>query len=118
MVFLQRLGRGEKGAGCRVLAGSPRLHEPRLVGEYDELRAVARVELEHRPADVCLGGRGTHDESLGDLTVRESYGDKAHHLALARGDLLEPLRDRAVTVGMRGELVDEPPGDAGRQHGL
>src|SRR4051812_38042074 len=100
MVFLRRLGRGEKGAGCRALAGSPRFHEPRLVREYDELRAVARVELEHRPADVCLGGRRTHDESVGDLAIRESYRDEAHHLALAGGELLEPLRDRAVTVGM------------------
>src|SRR3954453_5904768 len=100
MVFLQRLGRGEKGAGCRVLAGSPRLHEPRLIGEYDELRAVARVELEHRPTDVCLRGRGTHDQSVGDLAVRESYVDEAHPPAPARGELPEPLGDRTVTVGM------------------
>src|SRR3954449_9338852 len=100
MVFLRRLGRGEKGAVCRALAGSPRLDEPRLVGEHDELRAVARMELEHRPAHVGLGGCRTHDESVGDLAVRESYGDEAHPLALARGELLEPLRDRAVTIGM------------------
>src|ERR1700677_790473 len=29
-----------------------------LVGEDHELRAVARAELDHRPADVRLGGRG------------------------------------------------------------
>src|SRR4051812_33880192 len=57
--------------GLRVPA---RLHETTLVREHDELRAVARTELDHRPAHVGLRGRGAHDEPFRDLVVREARG--------------------------------------------
>src|SRR5690606_10012190 len=61
------------GGGCSAAAVGPGrpagAHEPRLVGEHDELGAVAGPQLGHGPADVGLGGHGADDEPLGDLVV-------------------------------------------------
>src|SRR5215204_5323403 len=45
------------------------LDQAALVGDDDELGAVARGELEQDAADVCLGGRAADDEPFGDLLV-------------------------------------------------
>jgi hypothetical protein len=53
------------------------LGESRLVGEHDELGAVADGEFGHGPADVGLGGERAHDEPGGDLLVGEpAWGDR------------------------------------------
>jgi hypothetical protein len=46
-----------------------------LVGEDDELRPVASAELDHRPADVGLGGGGAEHQGGGDLVVGQAVGD-------------------------------------------
>src|SRR6476661_10507796 len=53
------------------------LHEARLVGEDDGLRAVAEVELGEQPGDVGLYGRVPDHEAVGDLGVRQSGGQQA-----------------------------------------
>ena len=48
-----------------------------LAREHHQLRAVAGAELDHRPAHVRLRGRRTHDQALGDLSVRQPGRHKA-----------------------------------------
>ena len=71
------LGRGA-GGGHRVLCerqlapvgcGGVAACQPGLVGEDDELGAVARVQLDHRAADVGLRRRAGDHELLTDLLV-------------------------------------------------
>ena len=63
--------------------------EPVAVGEHDELGAVARVELRHRPADVRAHGRLADVPALGDLLVRQPLGDERHDVAFARREQLD-----------------------------
>lgn len=63
----------EKGV-CReastgFLCDPPRAHQARLVGEHDQLGAVAGAELAHRAADVGTRGRRAEEELRGDLLV-------------------------------------------------
>lgn len=52
------------GSGCPAWA-----HQSRFVGVNDELRAVARAQLEHRTADMGLGRVRADHEAFGDLVV-------------------------------------------------
>src|SRR5581483_5604695 len=102
-------------AARRHFALRPWSYEPRLVREHDELRAVARVQLDHRPADV-RACRGRADEELGrDLLVRETLRDERDDLAFPLGESLH-LRRRQLGPGRATrELPDEPSGDARRE---
>ena len=51
--------------------------EPGLVGEHDELCAIVRAELPHRPADVGLRRRRADDEPLGDIVVAQAAATSA-----------------------------------------
>src|SRR5262245_16726972 len=52
-----------------------RPHEPRLVSDDHQLRPVPRSQLQHRAADVGLGGGRADIEPSGDLGVRQSFPD-------------------------------------------
>jgi len=96
------------------LQGGARGHQAGLVGEDHELRPVARAELDHRPADVGLGGGGAEHHGLGDLVVGQAVRDQGHHLAFPVGEALHPRRgDRVRRPG--DELADQAAGDGGRQ---
>src|ERR1700722_4767460 len=104
MVPVWRLVVDDCGCGCGLatsafaaavsglrLAGDAGDDEARLVGEYDELRAVADGELGHDAADVGLRGQRAQEELARDLVVGQAPGDQAEHLAL--------------TLGQPGEIV-------------
>src|SRR4029079_19784503 len=67
----QKVGRGRLGAGNR---------EAGIEGEHDEVGTVVDAELEHRAADVGLGGGGADDELLGDVGVAETARDERDDL--------------------------------------
>ena len=67
--------------------GRPRADDAGLVGEHDELRAVAQVELEQQVRDVRLHRRLGEDQAVGDLAVGQALGDERQDLALALGEL-------------------------------
>ena len=80
--------------GCRSgLAGSD---EPGLVGDDDQLCAVARVELGQDAGDVGLDGGGADVEPGADLGVGQSLGDQGEDVALPVGEDVE-----AGGVGLR-----------------
>src|SRR4051794_4591437 len=111
-----RLSRWYGGAGSGP--GAPRDRDARLVGEHHRLHAVAQTELHQQPRDVGLD-RGLADHQLGgDLAVRESPRDAAEDLELARGELVQAGRRRRGGGGDRGELLDQPARDGGRQQRL
>ena len=93
----------------------PGLHEPGFVGAHDELRAVARVEFDHRATDVGLGRGGADGEPLGDFRVAQAVADERHHLALAIGELLQLLEVDPGAFGLSGELGDQPSRHARRE---
>jgi hypothetical protein len=54
------------------LSGGARGDQAGLVGEDNELRAVTRAELDHRPADVGLGGCGAERQIRdGELIITD-----------------------------------------------
>lgn len=59
--------------------------EARLVGEDDELSAVASVELGHRAVDVGFGCQWADHHAPGDLVIGESLCDQGDGLAFAIG---------------------------------
>src|SRR5580658_867087 len=59
-----------------------------LVGEDDELRPVTGAELDHRPADVGLGGGGAEHQDFGDFVVGQTVRDQGHDLAFPVGEHL------------------------------
>ena len=83
-----------------------------LVGEHDDLDAVAEAELGEDPGDVGLHGRLADEECRGDLGVGVAGGDTDQHLALALGQLVQRrwwCRRSCAT----GELFDHSPGHCG-----
>ena len=69
-----------------------------LVGEDDQLGAVPRAELGHRPGGVGLDG-GQADVVLpGDLRVGQPRRDQADRLAFPGGQLVQPRTGRASLV--------------------
>jgi hypothetical protein len=89
------------------------LDKPGLVGDRDELGAVAHSELVERPADVGLRRRAADDQPVGDLVVAQARRHERHHLALARSQLLELLLAWQVWLGLGGELRNQTLGGAG-----
>ena len=75
------VGRSEcRGATAPEVAASarpPGADEPGLVGEHDQLRSVAGVELDHGPAHVRLRRGRADDEPLGDLLVQSPSATRA-----------------------------------------
>jgi len=59
-----------------------------LIGNHNQLGAVAGAELEHRAADVSPGGGWTDHEPRGDLVVGEAVGDDGKYLSLALGEFV------------------------------
>jgi len=90
---------------ARVTAGPD---QPGLVGEHDELGAVAQVVAREHFADVALD-RGLGEVQLGgDLLVRQTPGHAAHHVGLPLG---QPERG-AVAARLLGQVaLDESLGD-------
>jgi hypothetical protein len=85
-----------------------------LVGEHNELRPVAGTELDHRAADVGLGGGGAEHHGGGDLVVGQAVRDKGHHLSFPVGEAFHSGRgDRVRWTGY--EFADQAAGDRGGQ---
>jgi very-short-patch-repair endonuclease len=63
--------------------------QPVLVGEHDELRAVAGTDLGHGPADVGLSGQRAHHQLAADLFVRQPGRHQRHHLTLAFSERID-----------------------------
>ena len=84
-----------------------------VVGDHDQLGAVAGVELRQQPAHVGLGGGRADVELVGDLGVRQARGDQLEHLALAVGEHVEPggVGARSARAGSANSL-DQATGDA------
>src|SRR5215211_213735 len=101
---------GKLAAGGSIRRGSG-LDQAALVGDHDELGAVAGAELEQDAADVGLGGGGADDQPFGDLLVAEAGGDQGQHLAFALGQLFELGRRVTVVAGLGDELGDQLAGD-------
>ena len=88
-----------------VIDRSP--HESALVGDSHQLSPVASVELDHRSADVSLGGRGTDHKLLGDLRVTQAGGCKRHDLSFTFRQLLEPLGDWRVEPAVSRQFAQQ-----------
>jgi hypothetical protein len=87
-------------------------HEPGLIGEYDELGAVAQLVPVQHLADITLHCRLGEVQPGRDLPVAEALGDQPHHVRLPVGDgqQLRLARARLLEVGL-----DQAAGDARRQ---
>ena len=94
----------------RGLPAGARGDQAGLVGEDNELRPVAGAELDHRTADVGLGGGGAEHHRVGDLVVGQAVRDQGHHLSFPVGEGFHPCRgDRVRRPG--DELADQAAGD-------
>lgn len=63
--------------------------EPGLVGEHDRLHTVTDPELGQDAPDMRLDGGLREHEPLGDLAVRQPFGNRPQDLDLARRELRE-----------------------------
>lgn len=57
------------GSYSSLLVSAVGCDESALVGDDDELGAVAGVEFEHGAADVGLYGQGAEEQLVGDLVI-------------------------------------------------
>ena len=92
---------------------SPRLDEPGLVRQDDELHAVSLPEFGEQPGDVGLHGGLSDGEAVCDLDVGAAGGDFGEDLLFACGQYVEcrmrvGRRLRRVRV-----LPDKPAGHLG-----
>lgn len=88
-----------------------------MVGEDDELCAIAGAEFDHRAAHVGFGCRRADNQPLGDLIVGKATGHQRHHLTLALGQHAQVGRELG-SARQRCKLSDQPPGDAGGEQPL
>jgi len=83
-----------RGATGRVAAGVQQrfrfagADEIGLVGEYDCLHPVARVQFLQEVIDVGLDGRVAYEQRGGDLGVGEPTSDQLQYLAFSARRLL------------------------------
>jgi hypothetical protein len=89
-----------------------------LVGEGDQLCAVAGAELGHGAADVGLGGGVADGEGGGDLGVAQAVGDEPDDLLLADGELGEGGAVESWGPVAGGEPGDQPAGQPRGQEGF
>src|SRR3954454_3495365 len=76
------------------------------------------MQLHEDARHVRLHGGLAHDQLGGDLRVRHPARDQLEDLVLARRQLVELLRRRAVDGRVRGELLDQPARDRRGQQRL
>ena len=79
----------------------------------DELGEAAGAGLLHHPSAVNLDGPRAHAEGMGDELVRQTRDHPPHHLALARGQSLEPAEHGGIGPG--GGATHHRAGDARQQ---
>jgi hypothetical protein len=86
------------------LPGGSRCHQAGLVGEDDELCPVTGAELDHRPADMGLGGGRAQYHGVGDLTifVQNVWGYSAVKTGVA---YLPMVAGVMATAGLSSQLV-------------
>jgi hypothetical protein len=96
--------------------------EAGLVGDDDELGAVAGVQFHHGALDVGADGQRAEEELPADLGVGVSLGGQRHHLALAIGEPGEDTGASGIAVsawfGGGQEAGDERAGGLGGQQGV
>src|SRR5258708_16034100 len=94
--------------------------EAGLVGDDDELGAVAGVQFHHGPLDVGADGQRPEEELPGDLLVGVALGGQRHHLALTGGQAGEAVRAGRVAVGVGAgqEAGDQRPGGLRGEQGV
>src|SRR6266581_1727649 len=89
--------------------------EAGLVGDDDELGAVAGVQFHHGPLDMGTYRMGAEEELSGDLIVGMSFGGQGHDLAFPDGEAGEDVVVCEVAAWFGGgeEEGDECPGGLG-----
>src|SRR3954462_10583374 len=96
-----RSGNSARASGLRPPASwaSARragLDQTGLVGDHDQLGAIASRELHQQPADMCLRRRRADEQLVPDLLVRQATCDQSQNLDLALGQPLEVLARRPL----------------------
>lgn len=96
------------------------MDEAGLVGDDDELGAVAGVEFGHGVVNVRAYGQGAEVQPRGDVRVGESVGGQGHDFAFAVGEVGQVLLGCGVGAGLGGgeEAGDEVAGGLGREEGV
>src|SRR5258705_5186159 len=92
---------------ARALRGPAGPDEAALVGEDDQVRAVAGAELHHRAADVRADGGDAEVQLLRDLVVLQALADEGHDLPLAVGEHRAARLARRL-LGPAGVLGQQP----------
>ncbi len=105
--LLQALRAAERGD---ALLSPAVAYQAALVGEHDELGAVACAELGHRPADVGLGRGSAEHHGFGYFVVVQSVGDQGDDFTFPVGQRLHSSRGQHVRWP-GDELTDQPAGD-------
>ena len=103
--------RGPARPGCSSSRRRVRGDQAAFVGDDDELRPVADVELHQQPADMGLDSCGADEERFADLLVGPAAGDECQDLGLAVGQPAERRRRWSAVGWPLDELLDERAGD-------
>src|SRR5947209_8446993 len=111
-----------RGATARALrreASRSGGDEASLVGDHDELDAVAGAQLREDARYVRLDRQRTEEESVCDFAVGASSRDEAEDFELARAELVETLRrDCRCLFGLYDVRLDQAFGDARSEEGF
>jgi hypothetical protein len=97
--------------------GAGGFDEAVLVGQGDQLCAVAGAEFGHGAADVGLGGGVADGEGGGDVGVAQAVRDESDDLPFSRGELGQGGRVEPWG-GLIGQTGDQPAGQSRGEEGL
>ena len=82
-----------------------------LVGDDDQLRAVAGSELGHGPIDVGLGRQRADVQLGGHIVVGAALRGQRDHFPLLAGQATKPRGVDRMRLATASELVDDAGGD-------
>src|SRR5262249_44139414 len=102
---------------CAVVpyASRVRADQSCLVGDDNQLRAVARTQFRHRVADMGARSGRTEEQFCADLVVAQAAPHPGQHFSLALGENREPVLRSLGCRSLRGELADQTSGDPRRE---
>src|SRR5260370_1948481 len=89
-----------------------------FVGVYGDLHPVAQIELGEDAGDVALDGGLAEVEPGGDLGIRQALGYQPDDAEFPFTQAPSSGGHRAARCLAPAEVLDQPPGDGGRQEGL